>query len=130
MRSVLSATAADGKFKQKIQIGPHTLWGDEPTELGGGDEGPGPHEYLLAALASCTSMTVKMYADRKGWPLRACVVHVEAEKQPDAFVIRRTLRLEGDLSEEERARLLEIATKCPVHKTLSGTIRIESTLAR
>jgi putative redox protein len=129
MRPVLSATS-DGKFKQKIQIGPHTLTGDEPTETGGDDAGPAPHELLLAALATCTSMTLKMYADRKAWPLRACVVHVEGDKQPDVFTIKRTIRLEGELSQEQRDRLLEIATKCPVHKTLSGTIKIESALAR
>jgi putative redox protein len=128
MRSVTSST--DGpKHKQKIVVGPHVLVGDEPIEVGGGDEGPAPHEYLLVALATCTSMTVKMYADRKGWPLRACRVEVAGDKQPDAFTFKRTLRFEGELSEEQRARLKEIAEKCPVHKTLSGTIRIETTLA-
>ena len=128
MRSVHSATA-EGKFKQRIQIGPHALVGDEPVAVGGTDLGPDPHEFLLAALATCTSMTVKMYADRKGWALRECAVQVDAERQVGTFVMRRVVFLEGDLDDAQRRRLLEIAEKCPVHKTLSGTIRIESTLA-
>jgi putative redox protein len=124
------STTAQGKFRQRIEIGPHVLTGDEPVASGGEDAGPAPHELLLAALAECTSMTVKMYADRKGWPLRACDVTVEGDPRADAFVMKRTVKLEGDLTDEQRARCLEIAEKCPVHKTLSGTIRIESALAR
>jgi len=119
---------AEGKFTQTILIGPHALAADEPTEAGGDDRGPAPHDFLLAALGSCTSMTVKMYAERKGWPLRRVEVRLEQEKLADAHLIRRHLVIEGDLSEEQRARLLEIANKCPVHRTLSGPIRIESEL--
>ena len=116
------------KFRQNIEIGPHLLHADEPTELGGEDAGPEPHEFLLAALGACTSMTVKMYAERKNYALTSVRVELRGDKTADAFVIHRELFLEGELADAERARLLEIAEKCPVHKTLSNTIRIETKL--
>jgi putative redox protein len=122
-------TTATGKFQQTIEIGPHRLIGDEPAESGGNDAGPAPHEFLLAALGTCTSMTVKLYADRKGWPLRKAEVRLTQEKQEGVHVMHRSVTLEGDLDAEQRARLLEIAQKCPVHKTLTGEIRIETELA-
>jgi len=127
LREVTVSTAG-GKFKQTVRVGPHELVSDEPTANGGGDEGPSPHELLLAALGSCTSMTVRMYAERKGWALERVEVGVSGERENEVFHIRRRIRLEGKLSDEERQRLLEIANKCPVHRTLSGTVQIESTL--
>jgi putative redox protein len=128
MRAVI-VTTAEGKFRQTVRIGPHTLTADEPVDREGTDAGPEPHEFLLAGLATCTSMTVKLYADRKGWPLERVEVIVEGERKDDAFVFHRRVRLEGSsLTDEQRARMLEIANKCPVHKTLAGTIRIETEL--
>lgn len=117
-----------GAFKQKIAVGPHAFVGDEPSDHGGNDAGPMPFEYLGAALGTCTSMTVKMYSDRKGWKLTSVRVSVTQETVEGAHVFHRSIDLVGDLLEEERARLLEIANKCPVHKALSGTIRIETVL--
>jgi putative redox protein len=127
MRSVKVRTG-EGKFQQRIEVGPHALQGDEPVALGGDDTGPDPYELVLAGLGACTSMTVKMYADKKGWPLTAVEVELGAAKQEGAWVVKRSIRLEGALTEEQRARLLDIAEKCPVHKTLTGEIRIESGL--
>jgi len=127
MRRVTVFTAG-GKFRQTLRIGPHELTSDEPVENGGGDAGPAPHELLLAALGSCTSMTVRMYADRKAWPLSRVEVNVSGERVDAVFRIRREIRLEGELSDEQRQRLLEIANKCPVHRTLTGTVEIESRL--
>jgi len=127
MRPV-NVTGDSGKFRQNIEIGPHLLHADEPTELGGEDAGPEPHEFLLAALGACTSMTVKMYAERKGDGLTGVRVELRGDKTADAFVIHRDIVLEGNLTDAERTRLFEIAEKCPVHKTLSGTIRISSKL--
>jgi putative redox protein len=128
MRSVKVRTGA-GKFQQRIKVGSHELLGDEPTKMGGDDSGPDPYELVLAGLGTCTSMTVKMYADRKGWPLTAVEVELEADTQGGAWVVKRSIRIEGELTAEQRARLLEIAEKCPVHKTLTGEIRIESAVS-
>jgi putative redox protein len=114
-----------GKFQQTIAVGPHLFVGDEPTESGGDDAGPAPHELLMAALGECTSMTVKLYADRKGMKLERVHVHLTMEKYEDnRTVLKRAVHLEGALSPEERARLLEIAGKCPVHRTLTGKIEL------
>ena len=119
---------ASGKFQQAIDLGPHHLTSDEPQESGGDDMGPGPHDFLLAALGACTSMTVKMYAERKGWPLDKVEVHLTQEKVDGAHSMRREIRLHGVLTDEQRARLIEIAGKCPVHKTLTGKIEIDTHL--
>jgi putative redox protein len=123
-------TTAEGKFKQRIAIGDHLLTGDESKEDGGDDAGPEPHEFLLAALGACTSMTVRLYTQRKGWPLTSVRVEVHGEPHPTEgrFVFKRTIRLEGDLDDEQRARCLDIANKCPVHRTLTGKIEIETSL--
>jgi putative redox protein len=128
MRAVISSTAG-GKFRQDVRIGPHALVGDEPLDKEGTDAGPEPHEFLLAGLATCTSMTVKGYADRKGWALRRVEVTVEGAHEDGAFVMRRRVTVDGDLEDAQRERLLEIANKCPVHRTLTGTIRIVTELA-
>lgn len=117
-----------GKFQQDVVVGPHRLVADEPRENGGDDLGPAPHDLLLAALGACTSMTVKAYAERKGWPLARVHVELSQGKDGAAHVIERRIRLEGPLDEEQRARLLEIAGRCPVHRTLTGEVRIQSAL--
>jgi putative redox protein len=128
MRAAI-VTTAEGKFRQTVRIGPHTLVADEPVASEGTDAGPAPHEWLLAGLGACTSMTVKMYADRKGWPVERVEVTVEGAHEDGGFTMHRRLRVEGvGLTGEQRARLLEIANKCPVHKTLSGPIRIRTEL--
>jgi putative redox protein len=127
MRTAI-VSSTKGKIRQTVRVGPHSLVADEPVAAGGEDAGLAPHEWLLAGLGACTSMTVKMYADRKGWPLESIEVSVDGEHEGGAFVMKRAVRVKGDLTEEQRTRLLEIANKCPVHKTLTGTIRIESTI--
>lgn len=127
-------------FAQDIKIGPHQLNADEPTDLGGGDTGPSPYDLLLSALGACTSMTLRMYADRKKWSLDGVTVRLKHEKihardceECDEKVgridkIERNIQLEGDLTENQRQRLLEIANKCPVHRTLNSTTQIHSRL--
>lgn len=117
---------AGGPFAQDIEVGGHRLRADEEKDKGGEDTGPGPHEFLLAALGACTSMTLKVYAERKGWPLSNVQVAVNGSTTDAGFVITRQLTLDGDLDAEQRQRLLEIADKCPVHKTLSGSITIQT----
>ncbi len=130
-RAARVTPSPEGRYTQKVTIGPHTVTSDETTAHGGTDAGPEPHEWLLVGLGTCTAMTLQMYAERKGWTLSKVEVTVTGEHVEGAFVMHRELALEGDdLDDAKRARLKEIAEKCPVHKTLTGTVRIETTLAR
>lgn len=125
MRDV-SVRWADGKFAQDIEVAGHHLRADEERDKGGDDSGPAPHELVLAGLGACTAMTLKVYAQRKGWPLRDVHVTVRGEHSVDGFIITRDVKIDGDVDAEQRQRLLEIADKCPVHKTLTGQIKIET----
>ena len=125
LREVIARTAG-GAYGQSIEIGPHRLSADESVAAGGADIGPAPHEFLLAALASCASMTAKAYAAHKGLPLRAVEVHVRGHHEDGVFVIERHIALDGDLDDEQHARVIEIASRCPVARTLSAPIKIVS----
>jgi putative redox protein len=128
-------------FAQEIVAGAHQLVSDEPTSIGGTDSGPTPYDLLLAGLGSGTSMTIAMYARRKQWTLervtvrlRHSRVHAEdcaaCETRTAALtLIERDIELEGDLDEEQRARLLAIANRCPVHRTLTSQMNIRTRLA-
>ena len=118
---------AGGKLAQEVEVADHRIRSDEEVEKGGEDTGATPHELLLSALGSCTAMTLKVYAERKGWPLRDVRVLLNAVNADGGYVISRQVTIDGDLDAEQRQRLLEIADKCPVHKTLSGSITINTT---
>ena len=129
------------RFTQEIAVGPHQLAADEPKDMGGDDEGPTPYDLLLASLGSCTSITVTMYAQRKGWPLRGVStrlrhsrIHAEdcAEcetKEGKIDQIELDIEFTGPLSSEQRSKLLEIAKKCPVHRTLTSETNIKTRAA-
>ena len=137
-RTVTVTETGGGKFQQSVAIGPHRLIADEPVAAGGLDSGPGPYDLLLAALGACTSMTLRLYADHKKLPLvRTSVtlahskIHAQnceecETKEGKIDRIDRVLTLEGDLSDEQRARLVEIADKCPVHRTLTSEVNIRT----
>lgn len=124
----------------QIQTGAHTIIADEPENAGGEDQGPDPYSLLLSALGACTSMTLQLYAKHKGWPLEEIEVVLTHTKQYaqdcqdcDTKIgkideIRRRIHLKGNLTGEQRSRLLEIAAKCPVHRTLTGEIKVRDTL--
>lgn len=129
-----------GRYMQTTRTGRHAFTADEPVDVGGNDAGPGPYEYLLMGLGACTSMTLRMYAELKKIPLQR--VHVKlshrkihAEDCADCGTregkvdeITREIELHGELTAEQRQRLLEIANKCPVHRTLTSEIKIRSSL--
>jgi uncharacterized OsmC-like protein len=137
---VAELLGTDG-FSTRMKAGNHYLVADEPTEAGGTDTGPSPYDFLSAGLASCTAMTLQLYARRKGWPLHTVRVHTRYGKkhaldcehceEADARIatFERVLELLGPLSEAQRERLLDIANKCPVHRTLSAKIQILTKLA-
>jgi putative redox protein len=125
----VKASTAQGAFGQTVEIGPHRFPADEPPFKGGNDAGPAPHEWVLAGLASCVAMTVQGYAKHKGLALRNVEVRVSSRRENGVFIIERQVELDGDLDDAQRARLLEIAGRCPVTKTLTGEIRIVSRLS-
>jgi uncharacterized OsmC-like protein len=138
MRNLVVRETGQGKFQQEVVWGPHRVIADEPTDVGGLDTGLGPYELLLASLGACTAMTLRLYADRKQLPLKRTEVrlrhsriHAEdcAECETKSGMldrIERVITLHGDLSVEQRARLMEIADKCPVHRTLTSEIDIRT----
>ncbi|MEO0583372.1 MAG: bifunctional alpha/beta hydrolase/OsmC family protein [Bacteroidota bacterium] len=128
-------------FTTEVRAGSHTFLADEPLSVGGDDLGPTPYDLLVAALGTCTGMTLRMYADRKGWDLQEVRVHLQhskvyaedqgevESKKPMIDHIERVLELEGNLNEKQLLRLVEIADKCPVHRTLHNEIKVETRLA-
>ncbi len=127
MRKVVSQFGA-GPLQQKLSTGDLHFVSDAEVSKGGEGTGPSPHEYLGAALAACTSMTLKMYAGRKSMNLENAIVTVDIERTDDIEKFSREIELIGNLSTEEKERLLEIANKCPIHKALAGQIQIKTQL--
>ena len=132
----LTATIGESGFRVGISAGKHSLVADEPVSVGGTDTGPTPYDFLLTALASCAVMTLRMYADRKKWPLKSAAVHLRSGRSHEVDcenceteevgvkTIEAKVDLNGDLTDEQRNRLREIAGRCPVKQTLERGIRI------
>jgi putative redox protein len=136
--TVVVTDAGTGKYTQQVISDGQVFLVDEPVSVGGAGAGPNPYDLLLASLGSCTAMTLRMYADRKGIPLAGTTVRLrhervhtkdcencETEKRMLSR-ISREIHLEGDLDDEQRARLMEIADRCPVHRTLTSEISIST----
>jgi putative redox protein len=119
-----------GKFQHDIEIREHEVHADEPEENGGDDAAPSPQELLAASLASCTAITIEMYAKRKGWEIGDVAVDVDYEPaqrgSPTKF--KMVMNLPKELPEDQRERLMQIAAKCPVHRTLEGEVMFEETV--
>lgn len=139
-KTVIVEETGQGRYHQKIQVGDHVLQADEPIANGGDNKGPSPYDFLLAGLGACTSMTLRVYAELKKIPLEHITVYLKYNKihandckdceNKNVLLdhIERTIELKGNLSEEQRNNLLDIANKCPVHRTLTSKISITTTL--
>lgn len=125
---MVTATIGRDRYRTEITTGGKIVVADEPEELGGTNLGAAPGEFLMIALASCTAITLRMYADRKKWPMEKVTVEVNFEKVDNKTIFSREISLEGQLDEEQRNRLLQIANACPVHKTLTNPIEVETKL--
>jgi len=128
LRTVRTSKAPAGTTAQQLGIGPHVLIADVGRDIGGEDLGADPHELLDAALASCTALTLTLYARHKGIGLATVEVEVDHEESGGVYRIRRDIHVTGEISAEQRTRMLEIANRCPVHRTLSGSFDIVSRL--
>lgn len=117
-----------GKLRQELYVGYHHLVADEPIEIGGEDAGPSPLEFLAAGLASCTAITLRMYAQRKSWPLENAEIVVSLHQEDNITKFTQRIKLIGPLNSGERVRLLEIANRCPVHRILEGKIEITTSI--
>jgi putative redox protein len=125
-----TARREDGTLQHAVEMRGHTLLADEPKDEGGDDAGPSPQELLAASLASCTAITMEMYAKRKGWDVGDVAVHVDYEPaqrgSPTRF--RMTVDFPKEVPEEQRERLMQIGAKCPVHRVLEGEVMFEETV--
>jgi uncharacterized OsmC-like protein len=140
-REWITAHVGKSGYRTDITAGLHALVADEPRALGGMGLGPTPYEFLLAALSSCMAMTLRMYADRKGWPLESARIHLRTERAHEKDCedcelsevgiprVARRIELEGPLTDEQRKRLLQIADRCPVKQTLTRGIIVETVTA-
>ncbi len=139
-KTVVRETLANGPYQNEVLIGGRRFLADEPKSVGGADTGPDPYAWVTAGLGACTSMTLRMYANRKGWPLTRVTVGLDhAKKHADDCidcgpkdridVFTRSIQIEGDLDDAQRQRLLEIADRCPVHRTLEQSSKVETHLA-
>jgi putative redox protein len=125
-----TARREDGTLKHAVEMRSHTLVADEPKDEGGDDAGPSPQELLAASLASCTAITMEMYAKRKGWDMGDVAVHVEYEPAQRGSPTRFRMRVDlpKELPEDQRERLMQIGAKCPVHRVLEGEVMFEETV--
>lgn len=122
------ASIATTKYRVQLDNGRHLFGADEPVDKGGQDTAPAPDELLEASLASCTAITVRMYAERKQWALEQIDVAVNLERAEGKTVFTRNITLKGNLDAEQKERLLQIAKVCPVSKTLTGSIEINTAM--
>ena len=114
----------EGRYANHVTMGSHSLISDEPERLGGDNLGPNPFDLLGAALAACTSMTIRMYAERKGWDVQNLTVSVDHQRDRGHDTFTRIISFDGPLGEEERERLIDVSHRCPVHRVMEGSATI------
>ena len=136
-RKVIVEETGNGLYENTVTMGKHSYIADEPVSVGGTDHGPDPYSYLMAGLGACTSITLRMYAGRKNWPLEKVLVHLShskdyaddcahCEEGRKVDIFQRNISITGDLDDDQRQRLLEIADRCPVHKTLQDKVMVRT----
>lgn len=125
---MITAIIGQDHFRTELITSGKTVIADEPEELGGTNAGPAPGEFLLISLASCTAITLRMYADRKQWNVSKIKVEVASEKMDNKTFFKREILIEGNIGEDQRQRLLQIANSCPVHRVLTNPIEISTIL--
>jgi putative redox protein len=125
---MVTASIGQDFYKTELTASGHSLLADESVQAGGADSGPVPGEFVQMGLASCTAITLRMYANRKNYLVERIKVEVSEEKIENTTIFLRTIFIEGPLSNEQRQRMLQIAEKCPVHKTLTNPIEIKTQL--
>lgn len=124
------ATIGKQKYKTELQVNNHIIIADEPVEVGGKDLGFTPSELLQSSLASCSAMTIRMYADRKGWDLEKVEIEVGFKRNISTgeVTFKKEIKLFGNLTDDQQEKLLEMGSKCPIEKMIKGTILVESKL--
>lgn len=125
---MVTATIGKDHYRTEIIAAAKTIVADEPEDVGGTNAGPAPGDFLLVSLASCTAITLRMYADRKKWPVDQIRVEVMSERTEWKTIFTRHIYIDGQVTEEQRQRLLQIADACPVHKVLTHPIEIDTKL--
>jgi len=129
MNKIIITGNGQGRYQQEVSIGRHQLLADEPESLGGDDSGPSPMEFVLTGLGACTAITLRMYAEKKGLDIARITVSLEHRRSPEGrHQVERIVSLEGQLSDEQRARLLEIANRCPTHLALQQPLEVATRL--
>lgn len=130
MSTKITVKTGKENYRTVVISDSHRFVADEPIQAGGKDLGPNPGELLAASLATCTAITMKMYADRKGWSLNEIVVEVDFEwnRKENFTVFTKSIQIDGNLDAEQRDKLMEIGGKCPIHRTLNGSIEVKQNL--
>eukprot|EP01034_Spumella_vulgaris_P010781 gene10781-13692_t len=130
MNANVTADLGAEKYRTVLKAGSNTFLADEPEDKGGSNQGPAPGDLLAGALAACTAITLKMFAENKQWPLENVHVEIKFDQEQgyESTVMERKITLSGDLTDEQKERLLSVANKCPVHKTLTQSIFVNTTL--
>lgn len=129
-KGAVVATIGMDAYRTKLDMGVHVLYADEPESDGGTNTGPAPHDFMRMSLASCTAITLRMYANRKEWPVEQISVYVHMEKTEEKTIFHRAVELKGNLDDEQRKRMLQIANACPVHKTMIHPIEVSTLLVK
>jgi len=129
MTQIIITGNGKGRYQQEVKIGQHQLLADEPESLGGDDAGPSPMEFVLTGLGACTAITLRMYAEKKGLDIASITVALEHRRSPEGkHQVERVVAVEGNLTDEQRARLLEIVNRCPTHLALQQPLEVKTRL--